>query len=251
MKWNGSHKEHVSSRGVILFVAATVVVLLGSAFASYAGPLPLSDCPTEELTGSRYYLTEDLDCGGGSGLQFKRGGKLELRGFSIRNASRGVFCHRCRIVGPGTISDCFDGVEGYQIKLFDVTVSNSEGTAAKAQLKLFMENSRIENSGTGALAPKKIRLRDSQITGNRLDGIEGFGSSTEYGCPGAKVRLINSSVIGNNTGPVSGSECQDRGVTGCADIRTCNIAPQLDATSTCDASLSVSTGTTWGVCSLD
>ena len=119
-----------------------------------------------------------------------------MRGFAIRNVSSGVFCHRCRIVGPGEISDCNRGIEGYQVKLFDMTVRDIEGIAVKALRRLVMENSRIENSGTGVFAPRKLCLRDSRITGNRLDGIEGFGNSPEFGCTRAKIRLTNSSVIG-------------------------------------------------------
>ena len=182
---------------------------------------------------------------------------LDLGGFSILNAETAIHCsRRCTILGPGTISDSSGGLDGYSITLIGVTLRNIANVAVRALKSLTLEGSLIENSGTGVLAPLRARLVDSQITGSRRDGIRGFGirrfrRSGEERCVGRKVQLINSSVVDNNTGPFAGSDCALGDYSGCADIRTCDRPPRLDATSSCGTSMSVESGTSFGVCTLD
>jgi hypothetical protein len=243
-----------------LLAAITAVLLLGAASPSEAKPpQPISEC-FQELPKGRYYLTNDLDCSGGEpgniGVFLTRGGTLDLQGFSIRNADRAVFCGRpCTIMGPGSLADSNTGVESSgKVTLREVTVTNMAEQGVKVLAYLKMYDSRIENSATGARASLKALLVDSEITGNRLDGIRGFGVDFlgEALCAGGKrILLINSSVTGNATGPFDPGDCEDGNATTCADIRTCDRAPRLDPASTCGTSLSVESGTPWGVCTLD
>lgn len=235
---------------------ASVFVLAAASTAVALPPQPISDCVGQELPRGRYYLTNDLDCSGNPstiGLYLTKGGTLELQGFSIRNADRAVFCSgRCTIVGPGSLADSNTGVESSgRVTLVDVTVTGmvEEGVKVLGHLKMY--NSRIENSSTGARVPLKAFLFDSEITGNRLDGIRGFGTGEEPCGGGKRIRLTNSTVTGNNTGPFDLGECDEGNATTCADIRTCDRPPRVDTTSTCGTSLSVESGTTWGLCTLD
>ena len=174
---------------------------------------------------------------------------LDLAGFTIRNAGRAVFCggRACKIVGPGTLADSDSGVESSnKVTLVDVTVTGMAEQGVKVLWYLKMYNSRIENSATGARAPLKALLVDSEITGNRLDGIRGFGNDPEGEGPcggGRRVLLINSTVSGNATGPFDPGDCEFGNATTCADIRTCDRAPRLVPASTCGTSLSVASGT--------
>ena len=246
-------------RHFLVLVACMFGALLGASRTGHAASAaePLSECSNEERFGKRYYLTADLDCGGARGINLARSATLDLNGFSIRNAGIAVHCsRRCTILGPGIISDSHGGIDGYKVTLVDVTLRDIEEDAVRALKRLKLEVSLIETSGTGVLAPIRTLLVDSQITGNRRDGIRGFGirrfrGRDEERCVGRKVQLINSTVAGNNTGPFAGNDCELGDYSACADIRTCDRAPRLDATSSCGTSLSVESGTSWAVCTLD
>jgi hypothetical protein len=244
---------------MVLVIGWTAALLIGTARSSdAASPQPLTACSDEELTGKSYYLTADLDCGGGNlGVWLRRGGAtLDLAGFSIRNAQKAVHCsRRCTILGPGTISDTQTGVEGYVVKIVNLTLRDIVRNALRVLKKLVVEGSLIENNGAGIRAPLRSLIVNSQITGNRTDGIRGFGVRYFDGgaqeCADRKVELVNSTVTGNATGPIGGNECELGDFSACADIRTCNRAPILDGTSSCGTSLSVESGTPWGICTLD
>ncbi len=254
-----------SARNRLLCVAVLVATAFGLPDVGDAGyaAIPLSECTGEELHGKKFYLTADLDCAaiGDStptgGLWFnRRSAKLDLNGFSVRNASRGVFCGKCKITGPGTIADSTSGIEGSNIRVSDVTLRDNEREGIRSVGKLRIENSLIENNGIGATGVKKVRITDSVITGNRMDGLfavaYGGFNNPPVTCTKSRVKIKNSDIVGNNIGPQPEPwACDFSEVIGCADIRTCNRAPVIDAASSCDTSFSVDQVNSWGVCALD
>jgi hypothetical protein len=166
---------------------------------AWAGSQPLTECG--QTVSGRYHLEADLDCTGvvGHGVNMLgRGARLELRGFTISNASAsGVQCgHGCKIFGPGTISGSqLHGVRaGGVAKLFGVTIiGNGLGIDAANNAnrgRAIVRDSLVEgNDGFGVYAQRRVKLIDSIVTGN--------GSGVVVDCENGKYKLKRSTVDAN------------------------------------------------------
>lgn len=232
------------------FTLLALAPLLATSAA--AAPQPLTSCG-QDVEGDSYYLTGDLDCTGvgGMGVNLFRRAKLELRGFSIRNAEEyAVQCFRsCQIVGPGTISGNWGGVRApYRLAITDVAIVDNEAFGISGG-SLRIEDSEIAGGRYGILGGLKAKLVNSSVTGAAGSGIE-FAASFPFLKPGTcnrgRVKLVNSTVEGNAVAP----ELADCAGDVCADISTC-LVPQLNASSSCGTSYQYDGTQSWGVCSLD
>jgi len=182
---------------------ATVIAVasLSVASISWAGSQPLTSCG--QVVSGHYYLEGDLDCTGivGHGVDFVgRGSRLELRGFTISNASAsGVQCRSgCKIIGPGTITG--SGLHGLRAggpaQVRSVTIlDNTNGIAAANNAnrgRVIVRGSHIEgNSHYGVYAQRRIKLVDSTVTGNELGVV--------VDCLDGKYKVKRSTVTGNGT----------------------------------------------------
>jgi hypothetical protein len=176
-------------------------VLLVAALKAWAyESQPLTQCG-QVLEGT-YYLTGDLDCTGvpGHGVDLtSRRSRLELRGFTLSNASAaGVQCGQsCAIVGPGTISGSgIDGVRvGRKATIVGVTIVDNGARGVDAEDngdrgRAIVENSHIEGNKVGVRGDKRVALIDSVVINNTDAGVV-------VDCAHGKTKVENSTVTGN------------------------------------------------------
>lgn len=202
-------------------------------------------------------LANDLDCAGfgGSGVTIERG-RLELNGFTIKNAAQyGIHCRTtCVILGPGTITaNGLDGLrtEGW-VRVSDTQIINNTNDGINARnfssaSRVVVTDSTIAGNGfSGIEADSSVILRRSTVSGNAENGIDvGVHDCDTTG----RLVLFRSTVINNAGNCTEADEC--------ADLSSCgrnSRAPKVKRLSTCHTSYvrqSGSPGQTWGVCSQD
>jgi hypothetical protein len=165
---------------------------------------------------------------------------------------------RCEVFG-GTITGArYDAVVGGNVTLRDMTVVENHVYAVLAFNKAFVFSSHIENTPNGVQANKLIEvhgstfvnadvnsgrdalLEGSSVTGNESNGVVGS----------RRIKLVDSDVTGNGTQPDCGQVNH-----ACADLLSEN-PPWLDGASTCglSAKLPLPAGqlqVPWGVCTND
>lgn len=204
----------------------------------------------------RGILVGDLDCTGftGHGVIIQRG-RLDLRGFTIRNAGYyGVHCETtCRVFGPGTINgNGLDGIHAEQwVIARNISISNNglSGIFARSIYdgsRVIAKNVIVIANGLNGIEVDNLALvRNSRISGNGQHGID-------VGLPGCdtggKVAVFRSTVVGN------GAACPE--ATTCADITACgrNDPRPRVRRSVCGTSYvrdSGFPGSDFGVCSQD
>jgi len=188
-----------SYRAVGLSVACLMLLVAVLKVRAYESQ-PLTQCG-QVLEGT-YYLIGDLDCTGvpGHGVDLtSRRSRLELRGFTLSNASSaGVQCRQsCAIVGPGTISGSVgDGLRvGRRASVTGVTIVNNGGHGIDAEDdgdrgRAVVENSHIEGNGVGVRGDKRVALIDSVVINNTNAGVV-------VDCQHGKTKVENSTVTGN------------------------------------------------------
>jgi len=193
------------------------------------------------VTGGKYF---DIDAFGTS---------VHVKQVDVTNA--GVFgvqsWKSCVIDGPATMSGNGAAVatSGKTKVRGGVTISGN-GTAISANDNhgtgsVIVTGSTITGNGWGITTQHKIKLIDATVTDNGRGGLV----TGEYRCPRKTVvKLVRSTVTGNDTD----ASCGTTNV--CADITGCGTAPKLDETSTCEHSYvngSGNPGDSWHVCTLD
>ncbi|HYB98909.1 MAG TPA: right-handed parallel beta-helix repeat-containing protein [Candidatus Limnocylindrales bacterium] len=155
------------------------------------------------------FLTRNLSCTTADSVRLENA-SLDLRGFTI--SGNRIYClWSCEIRGPGThrgaildnqvsgrpgriILDRFtqEGTVlalGGQLIARNMDVSGAEtgnGCLVDGN-KVIISDSTISSGGTGVCAPKGLRLSNSRVTGNRLDGLRIFG----------RVNVFDSTIDGN------------------------------------------------------
>ena len=202
-------------------------------------------------------LAGDLDCTGfgGVGVTIVRG-RLELNGFTIKNAAQyGIHCQTtCVIRGPGTITgNGLDGLrtEGWA-RVSDTRIINNVNDGINARnystaSRVVVTDSIITGNGfSGIEADSSVILRRSIVSGNAENGID----VGVYACDTTGRLVLFGSAVTNNGGHCTVSD-------ECADLSSCgrnSRAPKVKRESTCQTShvrQSGSPGQTWGVCTLD
>ncbi len=123
----------------------------------------------------------------------------------------------------------------------DISGNGAQGVAGPSK-RVIVRDSTINNNGAEGIRQGfgVVKLTDSMVTGNALDGIAQTALSQ------CTLRLRGSTVTGNGTDPSCGVSRT------CADLTSCGL-PEVSA-STCDTSYDVNSGfpgTSWGVCALD
>jgi hypothetical protein len=128
-----------------------------------------------------------------------------------------------------------NGIAGYRPIVHDLTITGFLfGLVSLDRLQL--DDATITDSVAVGVAGKKLTIVGTTITNNGFYGIDGWTDR------GHGVRLIDSTVTGNGTDPLCGTQpCAD--VAGVRQPRVVNSA--------CSTSLNISKGGTWGVCTLD
>jgi hypothetical protein len=183
-----------------LATAIGVTSLLVTCVA-WAGSQPLIACG--QVVSGHYHLEGDLDCTGvvGHGVDMVgRRARLELRGFTISNASAaGVQCRSgCKIIGPGTITG--SGLQGLRaggrMKVSDVTILDNaigiEASNNKNRGRVIIRGSDIEGNGHfGVYAQRRVKLLDSIVTGNERGVV--------VDCLDGKYKVKRSTVTGNGS----------------------------------------------------
>jgi hypothetical protein len=236
-------------------------------------------------------LTADVMCTLDPCFNLPAGTTLRLNGFTVNVMTDGVGVRcgdssPCKIIGPGTIRGGNYGVFGGKYKVEDVTFTEHAFSAMVAHVvkgtritvtnnfdgiviggatgpnppsagtRAIIRDSVIsDNLGSGVFGNKRAVVHDSVISGNgtrgvsvaegrvKLVGSQVFDNGTDGAFALGSIRAIDSSVTGNGTDPACGVD------TDCADL-ACGVRPRL-RDSSCDTSLNVDAGGTWGVCALD
>ena len=225
------------------------IVLFTSVWGTGFAQTVVTECgQTVEGEG---YLAGDLDCTGfegglfGAAILLGRGGRLDLRGFTITGGKDGVACYapcrdnpdagcsvpRCSIfdsVGGGVITRAeVYGVSAWgRVDVSDITISNQgesgtyggRGAGVHAD-RIELHNVTISGTDIGVWADRRAKVVSSTITGNALDGISGHAgvydsvvsNNGEHGVRGTSVLLRNVEVAGNGSDGVAAYEWRDRG----------------------------------------
>jgi len=146
-----------------------------------------------------------------------------------------------------------NGIAGIDLPLFakanikrsDVSGNVAQGIRGRAK-RVIVRDSTINNNGAEGILSDSLRgvvkLTDSAVTGNALDGI----AQTDTQTTECRLTVKGSTVTGNGTDASCGVSRT------CADLTSCGL-PEVSA-STCGTSYDVASGfpgTSWGVCSLD
>ncbi len=146
-----------------------------------------------------------------------------------------------------------NGIAGIDLPIFskakilrsDVSGNIAQGVRGEAQ-RVVVRDSTINNNGAEGILQDLflgvIKLTDSTVTGNALDGIAQVDTQTTQ----CRITLKGSTVTGNGTDASCGVSRT------CADLTSCGL-PELSS-STCDTSYDVASGfpgVSWGVCALD
>lgn len=224
----------------------------------------------QEIQSGAAYLSADLDCTGSPvsyGIRFYGNGVVDLRGFTIRNASNAIVCDGNCYVRNGSMIDNLSNVGGKRVKLANVTIGrdvrgSNYGVIGEKGANL--KNVTIDIGGDGVVGNRgTIKLDTVTITtaenAVRTDGTIVAVRSTisgvsRAGLMGTRVKLIDSSVTGSGTDP----DCNT--VTGftfflCGDVVSWD-KPTVRK-STCDTSVVDSSNlmlpdpADWNVCTLD
>ena len=180
-------------------IALTILLAVGPTAA--AAQLNCGD----SFTGKQV-LTADLDCTGvaGPALIVDDRGRLELAGFTVRGGF-GVRCNgRCRIDGPGEITESTQyGVRGERITLRNVSVTFNafEGVSSTGRTRIKDSTiTRNDGDGVSTSAPPGKRdrtlIRRSSVIVNGRNGVRGKLS----------VRIVDSTVSNNGQEGVAAQE---------------------------------------------
>jgi hypothetical protein len=231
--------------------ALSVALLLASSSAVRAQTV-IDTCGQVVETG---ILAADLDCSAsaaGYAVKVTRG-KLNLGGFTLTAPSSHVAVHcgefpatACRVTGPGTVIGGIAQGASQVFKMSNFTI-DAAGYSGPLGYGDKMRLDRVTATGFTTIIPGGIRIRitDSQLVGSPMSTVGVYSgrvtvarsSITGFGTVGVNaeftLRLVDSSVTGNELDIASGS------------------LPRLKGTSTCGTSYNYSTLAPWGVCTDD
>jgi len=201
------------------------------------------------------YLSADLDCTGFTQQPFavlvEPGGSLDLGGFTIRGAQSAVLCGsvekdelgqtllklrgRCTITN-GTITGAAVGIGAERLRAANLdVVDNTEGGIVESNRGRFViADSTISGNGYCGVLVNNVKVVRSDVHGNAAGGI----------CTDLRMRVIDSSVVGNGIEPCTEGPC--------ADVSS-RLRPRL-RDSVCEHSYGKAEGlviVSWDICSLD
>ena len=185
-------------------LSAVIATLLGAVGPALA-QTPVTGC-NQGILGDAILMADLLCDGGGSndGVTIERG-TLDLNGHTIDcgGAQRSaISCiERCRIVGPGTVTNCaaVQGavVGGERLDLIEVNVvDNPTRGVSGTQRRIVIEGSTISRNGIiGVYPTKRLIVRRSVIDDNAGVGIL---LSDDSSLPGKSRGTLKDSVIAGN-----------------------------------------------------
>ena len=225
-------------RLMVLISAVTFV-----AVDAHAVPVPVTTCG-QVVTARSAELVQDLDCSAfaGNAIVMDNGGRLALNGFTLLadagGVGNGVVCtRRCKVSGPGTISG--GGVAAFLYGTFgSITVDGVSIDGAEVGVwgqRAIVRNSTLTGNDVGVVGYTppfgSALLRNSTVTGSGSRGVLGV-----------RIRIIDSQVTGN------GGACPPMEV--CCDLAALNTVA-VRGTSVCGSSCRYDGSGTFGVCSND
>ena len=153
-----------------------------------------------EVVGRRAVLGADLDCTSHSGfaLSLRRGATLSLAGHTLTARDSGIWCDRCRVKGPGTITRPSPAVEPPDSCVGVSAVSNNSGRVSDVSITNFgwgvnsqrsarVERVTVTDSCFGVAAGTAARVSESTITDNTGWGVRSFG----------RMRVVRSTITGH------------------------------------------------------
>lgn len=251
------------------FLGTLAVCLL---CANPALAVDVSECGQPLAEGDTAVLIADLNCGALVGVLMPSRATLDLNGHSITSDTVAVHCNpkNCTILGPGslssanscaiqteqnsyktrvTVSDveihdsktgiCAGTADLAKFDLTNVTVRNSiesgiSGQGADGAGSVKGTNLTIIDNGVFGVSARKIKLRDSTITGNGSIGVFSWLG---------KSKLVGSTVTGNDiiNGFDIASGKKPRFKDGTCERSAQSVFPDLPDGSS----------PTWGICTLD
>ena len=191
-----------------------VLFLVPSAFAA----TEITTCGQVVVTGSSAFLSTDLDCTGStadSAIKFEGSGVLDLRGFTVRNATTAVTCEGNCNVRNGSLIDNLTNVAGKRVKLKDVVIGRDQGGINHGVIctkGASLKNVTIDGAWDSAVIGNRgtIRLDTVSIAHGR-HGVRTQGTIVAVdttvtdivraGLKATRVKLVRSSVTGSGTDP--------------------------------------------------
>jgi hypothetical protein len=215
----------------------------------------VADCgalttPSEER---HYRLVGDVDCSADedAALVLPDGGKLELRGFTLRGVD--VMClGDCRVSGFGTIEEGTVIGEG-RVVVRRVSVNGSPGDGVVASNRrgsgrvTLIDTTVADCAGNGVEFDRKATLVRSHLVRNGQHGIAVSTQATNDCARGRIVAKVSSFHDNGRDGDCGTTEV-------CADVAACTVREAKLVASTCDHSRQLGSGipgTACGVCDFD
>ncbi len=262
---------------VSTFCVSALAISLAAGGVWAGQPEPISACGSGS-SAKEQYLTNDLDCTGTmlSGIGLPRGGKLDLRGFSITgSATHGVFCEgSCKIFGGGTIENSqLNGVNALgRVRITNATIRGNLIRGVDGFRAVRIENSTIvENINDGVAAGKSIRVDASVISDNGCPAWNGPCEDSPLSFPDGiqanfgSARIFDSTVNDNAFGGITAKRVKTKNVIALGNMihPTCHVTVQCGDieskrkpkafNTVCDRStdLFVLPAIPWGICALD
>ena len=241
-----------SSQWLGLKGGALLAIMPGTAQGAF---VDVVDCgalttPSEER---HYRLVGDVDCSSleDAALVLPDGGRLELRGFTLRGVD--VMClGDCRVFGFGTIEDGTVIGEG-RVVVRRVAVAGSRGDGVVASNRhgsgrvTLIDTTVADSAGNGVEFDRKATLVRSHVVRSGLHGVA-VNTRATNDCARGRINAKASSFHDNG----KDGDCGTMEV--CADVAACSTREAKLAKSSCDHSRQLGSGlpgSACGVCDFD
>jgi hypothetical protein len=217
--------------------------------------LEIADCATLATSADerRLRLVADVDCSAeeDAALVVPEGGRLELRGFTLRGVD--VMClGDCRVFGFGTIED--GGVIGegrVVVRRVNVLGSPGDGVVASnhdgSGRVVLIDATVTDSAGNGVEFDRKATVVRSHVVRNGRHGIVVSQRATND-CARGRIAAKVSTFHDNGRDGVCGA------TEICADVAACTVREAKLARSSCDHSRQLGSGLpgrACGVCDFD